>query len=398
MKGKIALILSVLLLLCSCKGMVTKNNMHTQTTSSGIWFSFSEINEMLMSENGFEAELSKATQNCKSLKIENVYIHVRSYCDSLYPSRFFPLITKAEGYSYDLFKMMLEAFHQSGIKVHAWVNPYRVLTSSGDIENLRKDNPAYKWLKDENAENDINVCFYNGIYLNPAEPEVQKLILSGIKEILENYNVDGIHLDDYFYPTKNEEFDSKSYEKYKISSQNPLPLDDWRRFNVNSLISGCYSLIKSYDEKIVFSVSPAASIEKNYTELYADVNEWIASGYIDAIIPQLYFGFNYKDEAYQFENLLKKWCELCEQNKNVKLLIGLAAYKIGSSTEADGTEWQTDTDIIACQAEKCYKNGAISGYVLFSYSSVFAVDELNSLQRTELLRVVNDIGGEIKNE
>ena len=387
MKGKLALILSVLLLFSSCKQASQEDTKkYTNTASSGIWFSFSEINDMLASQNGFEYELEKAVENCRKLKIQNAYIHVRSYCDSLYPSEYFPLISKAENYDYDVFKMMLDAFHQKGIKVHAWVNPYRVLTSSSDIENLRKDSPAYKWLKDTDEDNNVNVCFYKGIYLNPAEPEVQRLILNGIKEILINYDVDGIHFDDYFYPTKNEDFDANSYKKYKNSSDHPLNLDDWRRNNVNFLISSCYSAIKNKNKNVIFSISPAASLER-----------WIKNGYIDTVIPQLYFGFNYSDKDYRFDNLLEKWCKLCEK-RDVELLIGLGSYKIGSFTEWDNTEWQTDTDIIACQAEKCYKNGAVSGYVLFSYSSVFSSNELNTKQRNALLQFTENISEATKNE
>ena len=397
MKGKIALFLSVLLILCGCKKTPQKTEeTYRSAITAGIWFSFSEINGMLL-HGDFENELEKAVKNCKTLGAENVYIHVRSYCDSLYPSELFPLVNAAEGYQFDVLEKMLEAFHQNGIKVHAWVNPYRVLTSSSDIEKLKKESPAYKWLKDKDPENDVNVCFYNGIYLNPAEPSVQRLILEGIKEIITNYDVDGIHFDDYFYPTKNEDFDLKSYEKYKNGSSNPLSLADWRRANVNSLISGCHSLIEGTGKDIVFSVSPAASVKKNYTDFYADIEEWIKNGYIDTIIPQLYFGFNYSDEEYRFDNLLKNWSALCEQNENIELLIGLGSYKIGTSTEADGTEWQISTDIIACQAEKCYKNGAVSGYVIFSYGSIFSDDTLNTKQREALVQFINSTKGK-KNE
>lgn len=398
MKGKIALILSVLVVLCACKTAPKKaENIKPTAKTAGVWFSFGEINNMLSNGN-FETELQKAVENCKLLKIENVYIHVRSHCNSLYPSKLFPLVKEAENYDYDIFEKMLTAFHQNGVKVHAWVNPYRVQTASSDIEALPKESPAYKWLKDESLENDVNVCLYNGIYLNPAESEAQRLILDGIKEIITNYDVDGIHFDDYFYPTQSEDFDSKSYEAYKQNAENPLLLYDWRRFNVNSLISGCYFAIKSKNPEIVFSVSPAASIEKNHTDLYADVSFWIENGYIDTIIPQLYFGFNHTDEDYKFEKLLNEWVTLCKKNREIELLIGLASYKIGTYSETDGAEWQTDTNIIACQAERCFENSAVDGFVIFSYSSLFSEEYLNSEQREALLKTINQNSEEKKNE
>lgn len=395
MRKKIAVLLILLLSLCSCGPNIsnykTENSVgkYSNTASSGVWISFREINSMLTSGDGFENELKKVVENCESLKIENVYIHVRSYCDSLYPSDFFPLISEAEVYDYDIFKKMLDAFHQSGIKVHAWINPYRVLTSSSDIEKLDSNSPAYIWLNDDNADNDINVCFYKGIYLNPAESEVRQLVIDGIREILSKYEVDGIHFDDYFYPTKDSDFDSKSYEKYKSVTANPLSVEDWRRANVNALISGCYSAVKYANKDVLFSISPAASLDKNYNEFYADIEEWIKNGYVDYLIPQLYFGFEYPQKEYCFESLLEEWRTVINKNTEVGLFVGLASYKIGADSEYDKEEWQNNTDIIARQARICYDDGLAQGYVIFSYSSLFSDSELNSKQREELIEFIN---------
>lgn len=358
-------------------------------STSGVWISFSEINAMLESTAGFKAEFENVIENCRSLKIEEIYIHIRAYCDSLFKSDYFPLINEAKSYDYDVFEYIISACHNSGIKVHAWINPYRVLTSSSDKEKLSHESPAYKWLSDDNAENDRNVILYDGIYLNPAENEVRELVINGIREVLGKYEVDGIHFDDYFYPTEDSRFDTVSYEKYKSETENPLSLADWRRANVNALISGSYAAVKYYGEDIVFSVSPTASIEKNRNELYADVEAWIKSGCLDCIIPQLYFGFDYPDEQYRFDSLLDDWINLSRKNTAVELKIGLAPYKIGTDSEADKEEWNIADDIIARQAEICYKNGNVAGYVLFSYSSLVSPEELNSKQRGNLAELTN---------
>ena len=132
-----------------------------------------------------------------------------------------------------------------------------------------------------------------------------------------------------------------------------------------------------------------ASIEKNYNELYADVKTWVESGCLDAVIPQLYFGFDYPDREFCFDNLLDEWIELSKANTEVELKIGLATYKIGTAAEADREEWNTSEDIIARQAEICYKNGSVSGYVFFSYSSLFSDKELNTKQREKLNNITN---------
>jgi len=384
---KFLAILIMIFFLCSCNPVNTEKHNYKPTASSGVWITYNEINEMLLSANGFENEVNLAVENCKKTGTENVYIHVRSHCDSLFDSDYFPLKSSVKEKGFDAFKVLLDAFHKEGIAVHAWVNPYRVITSSNDIEQLDHNSPAYKWLKDDNKENDRNICFYNGIYLNPAEPQVQGLILNGIKEIIEKYDVDGIHFDDYFYPTTDAAFDEISYTTYCNATEKPLSLEDWRRTNVNALISSCYNVIKHKDETVLFTVSPAASVEKNYNEAFADVKEWVKSGYVDCIIPQLYFGFEYPQNDFKFNKLLDDWKKIAEQNDKVSLFIGLASYKIGTDSVPDSAEWKNNDDIIAKQAEICYKDSSVHGYVLFSYSSLFSNNELNIRQRENLLQI-----------
>ena len=392
---RIAVLFVALCLLISGCGMNKQNS--TEITynqgvySSGLWVSYSEINNLFLSQNGFESELLKITENCVSIGIDDVYIHIRPFCDSLYKSEYFPLMNSATSFSGDAFKLIIDSFHSKNIRVHAWINPYRVSASTADINSLNPQSPAYKWLKDENTENDENVCFFNGIYLNPASLEVQKLIIDGAREILKNYDVDGIHFDDYFYPTTDASFDSVSYEKYKSTTQKPLSLDDWRRANVNSLLNNCYSAIKFINDDVVFSISPAASVEKNYNEFYADVKAWIEGGYIDCIIPQLYFGFEHSQREFRFTNILENWKELIGDNHNIKLLIGLANYKIGTKNESDGEEWLLDDAIIARQAEICRQDGIVSGCVLFSYSSVFSNEEHNVNQLNKYMEFLQSI-------
>ncbi|MBO5725960.1 MAG: family 10 glycosylhydrolase, partial [Clostridia bacterium] len=148
--------------------------------------------------------------------------------------------------------------------------------------------PAKQWLTDDNVENDKNICLTDsGIYLNPAESECKKLVLDGVREILQNYDVDGIHIDDYFYPTTETQFDESSYLLYSQSLENPLTLEEWRRKNVSSLVNSIYCTVKAHDKNIMFGVSPAADINRNYNTLFAEVEGWIGGGYVDYILPQL---------------------------------------------------------------------------------------------------------------
>lgn len=388
MKKITACILILILLLSACRGVPAAEKPTKGEMSVGIWFTYSEIARMLLSENGFEAETLTAAEKCSELGITDAYIHVRSHCDSLFRSEYFPLKKEAENYPLDAFLFITDTFHSKGIRVHAWINPYRVSTASTDIGSIASESPVSRWLSDGDPGNDSNVCVYNGIYLNPAADDTVKLITDGVREIIDKYPVDGIHIDDYFYPTASPEFDSEGYNAYAAKAESPLPLDEWRRVNVNLMISRCHSAVKQSGKEITFSVSPAASIEKNRNELYADVEHWIKNGYVDVIIPQLYFGFAYADSKFRFEALLKEWKSVAETEPNVKLYIGLGFYKTGTENENDGREWVEENDIIARQAQICFNDDTASGVTLFSYSSVFSEEKPNVMQREALNEVI----------
>ena len=382
---RVCILIVAILTLCSCGNKPkVEHRDNTGFSSSGVWVSYSELNSMLTSERGFIEEFEDVLENLKSFKIENLYFHVRAFCDSVYKSEYYPLMSNAVSYDFDILEYVINRCHESGIKIHAWINPYRISNSLSNVEELDKLSPAYRWTHDQNTENDRNVCVYNGIYLNPAEIEVQKLVVDGIREILEKYDVDGIHFDDYFYPTQSEEFDRVSYETYINENTFPLELASWRRLNVDLLLSGTYNAIKHIKRDVIFSVSPAASVENNFQSLYADVRTWVDNGFVDAIIPQLYFGFDYPDDSFKFETLLTLWQDVCALNPDVKLYIGLAFYKSKPTLSADIPEWQQNGDIIKRQVELLDGNQNTDGYVYFSYSSLTSSEAEFKTQRESL--------------
>ena len=376
---KILIVLSIALMLCACaKTPIEEKGL---ATGSGIWISYYELENMLKSDKGIKHEFQKVIENCKALKIENLYLHTRAFGETLYPTECFPLMESVKQYQFDVFDYLVTESKRNGLKIHAWINPYRISTNT-DIEKLNKQSIVYKWLND--PEKAINIGFANGVYLNPASMEVRSLVLKEIRELITKYNIDGIHFDDYFYPTQNTDFDKVSFEKYKTECENPLSLADYRRENVNILISSCNALIKHLNNNIVFSISPTASINNNYEKLYADVETWIKQGLVDEIIPQLYFGFEYPDKYFRFENLLKVWKDLSKQNPNVKLKIGLGVYKAKPTLDADKSEWKNNPDIIARQVKICESDSNVSGYVYFSYSSLFGDDTEYKVQREKI--------------
>ncbi len=375
-------VLAVLICLMLLTGCFNPEKQQTFKKHIGVWLTYSEVNAML--EGDFKLEFQELIKNCKTLEINNLYIHIRAFGDSLYKSEFFPLNEKAKKYDFDILKYVVDACHKNGILVHAWINPYRISTTTQNVDEISSQSPAYLWLKDETANNDKNVCFSDGIYLNPAESEVRCLILNGVREVVKNYDIDGIHYDDYFYPTQSEAFDKMSYDVYIKAATNPLSLADWRRANVDMLISSTYNAIKFEKTDVVFSLSPAASVKNNFENLYADVAGWVKNGYIDVIMPQLYFGFEYPGEDFKFPKLLNGWKQISLQNENVKLVVGLAFYKAKPTLSADKPEWQQNNDIIARQVDLIENDAQANGYVYFSYSSLFSEEEEFKKQRENL--------------
>ncbi len=379
-----------LIFLCGCKREGDNPDETRQAEEKeliGVWLTYSEIEALCTSPEGFSSAFSSVLENCQRAKINTVFLQVRPFCDSIYKSQYFPLTQYAAGQSEDILKSAADLCGSAGVSLHAWINPYRVSTATNDINLLPDDSPAKQWLTDQDTENDDNVCITDsGIYLNPAKDDVKRLILNGVREIVGNYGVDGIHIDDYFYPTTDASFDSKAYEAYKASVSSPLELGDWRRKNVNGLINAIYCAVKAENSALVFGVSPAADLERCYNTLYADIKGWIGGGYIDYIMPQLYFGFEYPEEQFRFHNLIESWGELTE-NSLVKLYCGLAYYKVGTENEPDRAEWNNYDDILARQIlmlrEKNY-----DGFVFFSYSSLMSENTLNKNQLNKIMEMI----------
>ena len=116
------------------------------------------------------------------------------------------------------------------------------------------------------------------------------MVVQGVTEIVQNYDVDGIQFDDYFYPTTDEAFDTESYARYGGGQD----LAEWRRANVNTLVQKVYAAVKAVKPEAVFGISPQGNNDNNYSQQYSDVALWLSTpGYVDYIMPQVYWGYNY---------------------------------------------------------------------------------------------------------
>lgn len=324
--------------------------------------------------------------NIKNCGLNTAFVHLRAFSDAFYKSDIYPYssyIAGREGNSlpFDPFEVLLESARAYGISVHGWINPFRVSTKS-DPSLLSNSNPAKAILNSDNEDGRICVLS-NGIYYNPSHIENHRFILDGVREILNNYGIDGIHIDDYFYPSTDTSIDSIQYNAYK-NNGGTLSLKNWRIQNVNSFVSALYSTVKSIDPSAIVSISPAAQIDKNKNELYADCRHWLSqSGYADVIIPQIYFGFEHS--TLPFPELLAQWANL-PRHSSVKLVCGIAAYKCATEDTYAGSgknEWKNNTDILVRQLEGIRNNRSYSGFAVFSYKDLVrgsCQTEINNLK------------------
>lgn len=334
-----------------------------------------------MSEAALKAEIDGIVKNVKDMGLNAIVLQVRAYADAIYESSIFPssyTITGTQGKElpFDILDYFIKSAHSQGIELHAWINPYRVTSTSHSTANLSKDNPAltHPELTVKHFDADGSPA---GIMFNPGLPESRQLILDGIMEIVNNYDVDGIHMDDYFYPYTNASGfeDSDAYAKYG----NGMSLADWRRNNVDILVQSIHDAIKTANPDIKFGISPFGVWAKkssstpegtdglgwplqSYSDIYADSRKWVVNNWVDYICPQLYWHIDYSTAP--FKTLTDWWDDLCAQ-AGVDLYVGIAAYK-GSTSDAykDGTEIRNQLEYLAQSTDAC------KGVVFFSYRSL----------------------------
>ncbi|MGN0607694.1 MAG: glycoside hydrolase family 10 protein, partial [Oscillospiraceae bacterium] len=349
----------------------------------GIWFSYLEYSSILMNKTAseFRTNIGKCFDNVKSLDFNTVYVQVRAFGDAYYDSELFPTGDRMNGTigakaAFDPLEIMIEEAHSRGLSVHAWINPMRLMTDS-QIKTLSDSYTVKKWYNDSSKNGTYIVKCNDRWYLNPAYDEVKQLISDGITEIAANYDIDGIQIDDYFYPTTDSSFDSAAYK----ASGTDKNLAKWRTDSVNSMVKAMCKAVHSANPTAVFGISPQGSVDNNVNDLYADVKAWCKSAeYCDYILPQIYYGF--ENPALPYADTIALWSEMTSSG-NVKLVIGLAGYKIGIVDNYAGSgknEWINNSDMLARQIALAEKLGNYGGVAIFRYGSLFTPDSSVSKQ------------------
>lgn len=325
-----------------------------------------------------KAEADEILDNCVKWGLNAVFLQVRPSGDALYKSDLFPwskYLTGSVGTApqdgFDPLEYWVEAAHKRGLELHAWINPYRI-TRSKDTEwnSLPSTHPA-------KMNPDWVVKYSDGnYYFNPGIPEVRDLVTRGAVEIVQNYDVDGLHMDDYFYPGTDFN-DAATYQKYGSSFSN---IADFRRDSVNQLVAQLDTAVHNIDPDIQFGISPSGiwankstdprgsntNGSEHYVSSYADSLYWIENGLVDYIIPQIYWEIGHKLADFA---TLADWWNDAVAGSDVHLYIGMGAYRCADNPTG---VWMT-TDPLFDSLAYLENKDNVGGCVFFRYGSIPAV-------------------------
>ena len=334
----------------------------------------------------YKAFKSNGMKNSKEMGMNAIILQVRPSGDALYQSSLFPwskYLTGTAGTApaggFDPLAYWVEQAHALGLEIHAWINPFR-LTKGGDAElaalpadSVAKKNPQW-------------VVGYEGqYYLNPGLPQVREYIIQGAEEIARNYDVDGIHMDDYFYPGA--QFDDA--EAFAQQGGSFTDIADWRRDNVNLLVKEMGQRVHAIKDDISYGISPAgvwankSSLaegsdtkgNQTYFSGYADSRKWVKEGWVDYIAPQIYWYIGHKSADYK---TLALWWAQCVEGTGVKLYIGMADYQ--ACNESATSPWY-GTTALEQQLQLNDTIAQVAGEMHFRYATMVQKEPIKSLYK-----------------
>ncbi|MCD6062594.1 MAG: hypothetical protein K0R82_505 [Flavipsychrobacter sp.] len=322
-----------------------------------------------------QQEFIRRLDQLQSVGCNAVIVQVRPASDAFYESAAEPwsrYLTGKQGLPpspfYDPLHFMINETHKRNMEFHAWFNPYRVLTDSKKNPNpeghVSRTHP--EWL----------VSYGGKTQFDPGIPEVRDYVLNIILDVVKRYDIDAVHLDDYFYPYRiaGQEFgDARSYARYKANFTNK---DDWRRNNVDMFISALHSRVRNAKPYVKIGISPfgvwrnaskdpegspTRGGQTNYDDLYADVLLWMKKGWIDYLLPQLYWEHGHKAVAFE---VLLPWWEAHSYGRH--MYYGLGLYRMLDATKGP---W-TSTKELLWQIRDIRRIAKNPGYSLYSSSNL----------------------------
>ena len=298
-----------------------------------------------------QQEMLFLLDSLQSLGVNAIIFQVRPTADALYYSELEPVSRWLTGKTgrwgvqmpYDPLELVLREAHARGMEVHVWLNPYRLTL---------KDYPL-----PEATAHVLKACAFqynNQWYLDPGKEDTQAWICMVVSDIVSRYDIDAIHMDDYFYPYPVKGHSIPDRATYEANPRGFTNINDWRRDNVNTIIRELHTVIHSLKPEVQFGISPFGVYRNdstlgiragmtNYDDLYADIVLWMKEGWIDYVVPQLYWEIGRKGVDYA--TLARWWAD---NSHGCRLYIGMAPYRlIDQPTSKQKTSaWATGNEIM----------------------------------------------------
>lgn len=361
MKGRKITLIWAMLLGAILFGMANAGTVQAKEVRA-VWVCFYEYESAGLKNKGqdeFRMNADKMFRNIRDNGCNTVYFHVRAFDDAIWPSDNFEFSEYMGDYEpvYDPLAILIETAHKYKLSFHAWMNPYRITQKK--------------------------------IY-DPSEESTNSRILLAVREVIDNYPVDGIHFDDYFYPSKGH----KQYSKYaSLSAKTKMSY-------TNKMVRSVYDLVKQKSQSLQFGISPAGNVE--YCEsIGADVKRWMSEpGYLDYIVPQIYWSNSYilgGSQTKLFDERLSQWTAL--NTAGVDMYVGLGLYRGGMKDSSD-VGWKKSSKVVASEISKTRRTSTVSGYSLFSYESMYKKvcqkEVKNMLSRISTVKVSAPSGKKVK--
>jgi len=314
-----------------------------------------------------KAELIRIYDRAASLGLNAVFLQVRPAADAIYPAPDSPwseYLTGAMGKPpqplYDPLAFAIEEAHKRGLELHAWFNPFRARHASAQSPVA---GPHLALRRPELVR-----TYGKQLWLDPGEADAQREVLATILDVVARYDVDGVHVDDYFYPYPEDGLafpDDVSWRRYRADGGR-MKRDDWRRSNINRFVRTMHSSVKNIRADVLVGVSPFGIWRPRhprqirgfdaYDQLYADSRLWLRRGWVDYLAPQLYWPIDRREQS--FPALLRWW--LAQDRRGRGIVPGLAVYRVES-----GRPNAIPASEIERQIRMARRMGA-RGFILFS--------------------------------
>ncbi|PNE41454.1 glycoside hydrolase family 10 protein [Streptomyces noursei] len=333
-----------------------------------------------------QRQLTMLLDTAVERRLNAVFFQVRPTADALWPSRYEPwaqYLTGVQGRDpgWDPLGFAVREAHRRNLELHAWFNPYRVANHT-DLGRLSPDHPARRhpgWI----------VPYGGKLYYNPGLPEVRRFVQDAMLDAVRRYPVDGVHFDDYFYPypVAGQAFrDDAAYEAYGADFASRA---DWRRDNIDRLIREMGQRMVAIDRQVRLGVSPFAVWRnaatdprgsrteagvQTYDDLYADTRRWVREGWIDYIVPQVYWPLGFA--AADYAELVPWWARTVAGTQ-VELYIGEALYKADRNAQSEA--WRNPAEL-SRHVSFARRYPQVRGHVYFSAKDVVR-DPLGALAR-----------------